>query len=132
MSLADHFADDVVTDVEWMHEDWERDDILYYEWTPSGTPDLVSSTQGGSYETPVAITGVFTVLNDAVTQKVFGGIQEETATLLIKPETVDDLGIILDEADKFVVDTIHYGIEELREEYVDDELHQYYMRLKRL
>lgn len=124
------FADIVKKHRTNMHVRWERDDIGYYNRDYVDL-DEISSTPTFTEDPPVLLTGVFTVLGEAIRQTVFGGMEDADAFLLLLPAEITDKGVTIGDEDYFKVDDIVYNIEEDQLEVVNGEIVKYFYRLNR-
>ena len=120
------FRDEVKADVETMHRDWARDDITRIHRVVTGRS--VTGSTPTYTETTELITGVITVVDAAIAETVFGGMQDVDGVLMVLPAvTVEyrDLIVHPDSGDTF-------RVEEIRAEEVAGLEHQKFCRLVRI
>lgn len=115
------FPDEVVVDVEAMHRDWARDDITRTNRTLTGVSGPASTPTYTSVVT--VITGVLTIIDTALIELVFGGMEDCDAVLMVLP------AVDVKYKDLITVDGFTYRIEEIRNENVGGTGHQKFCRL---
>ena len=118
------FPAEVVVDVEAMHRDWARDDITRTHRTLTGVSGPASTPT--HTDTVTVITGVFTITDTALIEKVFGGLEDCDAILIVLP------AVDVEYEDLIAVDGVTYRIKEIRNEDVSGTLHQKFCRLVKI
>jgi hypothetical protein len=118
------FADEIREDVEAMHADWTRADIVRYARTR--TAISVTGSTPSFTEAPVTITGVLTVIDTALNETIFGGMEDCDAVLMLLP------AVALEYQDEVAADGVRYRVEEIRVENVSGVAHQKFCRLKKV
>lgn len=115
------FPAEVVADTEAMHRDWARDDITRTHRTLTGVSGPASTA---TYtEAVTVITGVLTIIDTALNETVFGGLEDCDAVLMVLP------AVDVEYEDFIAVDGFTYRIEEIRNENAGGTIHQKFCRL---
>jgi hypothetical protein len=115
------FPDEIVVDVEAMHRDFARNDITRTHRVVTAV-SVTGSTP--TYTSAVTvITGVFTIIDTALNETVFGGLEDCDAVLMVLP------AVDVEYEDLITVDGIDYRVEEIRNEDVQGTGHQKFCRL---
>ena len=117
------FPDEVVVDVEAMHRDWARD-VTRTHRTVTGVSGPASTP--AYTEDVTVITGVFTIIDTALNETVFGGLEDCDAVLMVLP------AVDVEYEDLIAVGGNTYRIEEIRNEDVQGTGHQKFCRLVKI
>jgi hypothetical protein len=117
------FPDEVVVDVEAMHRDWARTVTRKHRTVTAVSVTGSTPTYG---EVSTVITGVFTVIDTALDETVFGGLENCDAVLMVLP------AVDIEYEDVIVADGVTYRVEEIRNEDVQGTGHQKFCRLVKI
>jgi hypothetical protein len=117
------FPTEVVVDVEAMHRDWAQ--VVTRKHRVVTAVSVTGSTPTYD-ETVTLITGVFTVIDTALDETVFGGLEDCDAVLMVLP------AVNIEYEDVIVAAGVEYRVEEIRNEDVQGTGHQKFCRLKKI
>jgi len=91
-------------------------DVPWYEYDPTATAAEVDSVYDDVdevlYKAPVLLKGFFDPEPDAETRKKWGIVEKAKAALWLSVFLLDDAGHTITMRDKFVIDGVHYRIEQ--------------------